>query len=191
MWQSGEFRLRLREGSVLEHEKVMLSSGQCDCFMPMGFIGDEKGVTACYDCSGFAPLSSYRIERTEDALYLLERTLIILGNAVQYLISPERVMLTTSTVFYNKDTGQVRIAYVPMAEQQPDMRRNIAAFAGQLKSDIADGRGALLDEVSRCALYKNYHVKDLITKVAVLKRRIYAGEAGSKSVRDESGYQRR
>ncbi|MBQ0078655.1 MAG: hypothetical protein KBS66_02020, partial [Eubacterium sp.] len=62
MWENKEFRVRLSENSVHDYEKVMLTSGQCDFFMPMGFMGDGEGETAWYNCSGFAPLSSYKIE---------------------------------------------------------------------------------------------------------------------------------
>ncbi len=177
MWEDKGFKLRLEGGSLAEYEKVMLSSGQCEFFMPMGFIASDEGQMACYDCSGFCPLSSYRIERTEDALYLLERTMIILGNAVQYFISPAKVTLTTDTVFYNKDTGQVKIAYVPVTEGSPDLRRNLTSFIDQLKVDIRDGRRDYLDETVEYIYYKNYYISDIITKVALMKRQIYAEDA--------------
>ena len=43
MWENNEFRIKLRENSIMEYEKIMLSSGQCDFFMPMGFMGEEGG----------------------------------------------------------------------------------------------------------------------------------------------------
>ena len=183
MWENSDFRIRLKENSIAEHEKIMLSSGQCEIFMPMGFLGDEEGVIASYDCSGFAPLSGYRIESTEDALYLLERTLIILGNAVQYFITPAKVMLTTNTVFYNRDTGQVKIAYVPLGGEDVDLKQNIVAFIEQLKADLRDGREDFLTQASRYIYYKNYYINDIITKVALMKRQIYAEEAKRRSLR--------
>lgn len=173
MWENNEFRIKLRENSIMEYEKIMLSSGQCDFFMPMGFMGEEGGETVCYDCSGFVPLSGYRIEKTEDALYLLERTLIILGKSVEYLISPYRITLNTDTVFYNKDTGQVKIAYVPNPEDKTSLRKNLVAFIGQLKEDIRDGREDYLTQTAKCIYYKNYYIKDVITQVALYKRKLY------------------
>lgn len=178
MWENNDFRIKLSENSMMEYEKVMLSSGQCDFFMPMGFMGEGDGETACYDCSGFVPLSSYRIEKTEDALYLLERTLIILGKSVEYLISPYRITLNTNTVFYNKDTGQVKIAYVPNQSENPDLRKNLVAFIGQLKEEIRDGCEEYLTETAKYIYYKNYYIKDVITKVALFKRKLYVKDAG-------------
>ena len=82
MWENSEFKVEFSKCDMKEFERVMLSSGQCSFFMPMGFMGSENGEAICYDCSGFSPLSMYRIERTEDALYLLEQVLLILGKAV-------------------------------------------------------------------------------------------------------------
>ena len=87
MWENSEFKVEFSKCDMKEFERVMLSSGQCSFFMPMGFMGSENGEAICYDCSGFSPLSMYRIERTEDALYLLEQVLLILGKAVEYLLS--------------------------------------------------------------------------------------------------------
>ena len=83
MWKNSEFKVEFSKCDMQEFERIMLSSGQCSFFMPMGFMGSENGETICYDCSGFSPLSMYRIERTEDALYLLEQVLLILGQAVE------------------------------------------------------------------------------------------------------------
>ena len=186
VWDNNVLKLNIKEGSVTNFERVMLSSGRCDSFMPMGFMKSREGETVCYDCSGFAPLENYRIERTEDALYLLERTPIILGNSLEFLIMPDKVTLTRNTVFYNKDTGQVRIAYVPAAGGEGKLRNHIINFISQLSEDIRDGKGAYLDEVTKYVRYKNYFIKDIVTKVAVIKRRIYAEDANAKTGMDQN-----
>ena len=71
MWDNKEYSLRLKENSVLDFEKIMLTSGECSLFMPMGFMTADEGETVCYDCSGFIPLSRYQIEKTDDALYIM------------------------------------------------------------------------------------------------------------------------
>ena len=38
MWDNREFRIRLEENTMKEYERVMLTSGECSLFMPMGFI---------------------------------------------------------------------------------------------------------------------------------------------------------
>lgn len=173
MWDNMEFKIKISSGSMKTFEKIMLTSGQCSYFMPMGFMGSEKGETVYYDCSGFAPLSRFRIERTEDALYLLEKTLIILAGSVEYLITPAKIVLNTDTVFYNKDTGEVKITYVPASGSSANLRMNIVKFIGQLRADICDGKEKYLDSAARYIYHNNYYVKDMINKIGLFKRQLY------------------
>ena len=41
--RNNDFKLQLKDGSIKEFEKVVLSSGICDLFMPMGFVRLEDG----------------------------------------------------------------------------------------------------------------------------------------------------
>ena len=84
MWENKEFKVKLEENAIRDFEKIMLTSGECSIFMPMGFISENGCEYGRYNCSGFAPLSGYRVERTEDALYILENVLLILGSGVFY-----------------------------------------------------------------------------------------------------------
>ncbi|MFQ7474102.1 MAG: DUF6382 domain-containing protein, partial [Anaerovoracaceae bacterium] len=173
MWDNREFKVELNENSVRDFEKIMLMSGQCSFFMPMGFMGSEKGETVYYDCSGFAPLSRYRIERTEDALYILEKTLIILGKSVEYFITPAKITLNTNTIFYNKDTGEIKVTYVPERREKVNLRKNIVKFINQLKTDICDGNEEYLDRAIKYVYYNNYYIKDMVNKIGIFKRQIY------------------
>ena len=173
MWENREFRIKLEENTMRDFERIILTSGNCNLFMPMGFMSEEGGETVCYDCSGFAPLSSYRIERTEDVLYILERTLLILGKSVEYLITPAKVKLTAETVFHNKETGEVKIAYVPLDGRRNSLRRNIVAFIGQLKCDVCDGYDEYLDKLAGYIYYNNYYIKDIVNKIGLFKRELY------------------
>lgn len=178
MWRNNEFRVRLEESSIMDYERVMLTSGECSFFMPMGFLGESGGEVACYDCSGFAPLSSYRIERTEDALYILECVLMILGKSVEYLITPAKITITTDTVFYNKETGMVKIAYIPAAPGGMSLRKNLALFIGQLKTDICDRKERYLADAARYILYHNYYVREMVNQIGMLKRKLYQEQYG-------------
>ena len=90
-----------REDAILDFERAMLSSGECSYLLPMMFISGGSKHVVYYDCKGFVPLSRYRVDKTEDALFILEKVLIILTNAIGYLITPAKIFLSTDTVFYN------------------------------------------------------------------------------------------
>ena len=42
MWENSEFKVEFSKCDMKEFERVMLSSGQCSFFMPMGFMGSEN-----------------------------------------------------------------------------------------------------------------------------------------------------
>ena len=173
MWTNREFKIRLHQDSILEYEKIMLSSDMCSLFLQMHFISDGISETAWYHCSGFAPLSSYKIEKTEDALYILEKVLLILNRSVEYFISPAKAAVTTDTVFYNKDTDEVKMAYVPLDARKRSLRKNLAVFTNQLKQDLRDGKGHYLTDASKYILQHNYDFQDMISKVGTYKRQLY------------------
>ena len=173
MWENKDFRVRLEENTMRNFEKIMLTSGECSLFMPMGFMNEKGGEYGCYDCSGFAPLSSYRVEKTEDALYILENVLLILERAVDYFIDPAKVTLTEETVFYNKDTGQIKSAYMPRAGSDFNLKKNIVFFIGRLKSEICDGKSSYLVTAAKYIYYHNYCLMEMVNKVGLLKRELY------------------
>lgn len=173
MWGNKEFSIRLEENTFRDYEKIMLTSGECKLFMPMGFMGEEGMEVVSYDCSGFAPLSSYRVEKTDDALYILECVLLIAGKAVEYLITPARITINTDTVFYNKETSQVKIAYIPSTVENASIRRNLVSFIGQLKEDICDGNERYLDEAEKFIMYHNYYIREMVNKVGLFKKQLY------------------
>ena len=173
MWENKNFRVRLEENAMQDFEKVMLTSGECNLFIPMGFVSENGREYGNYNCSGFAPLSSYRIERTEDALYILENVLIILKSAVEYYIDPAKVTVTSDTVFYNKDTGQIKIAYIPLRAERINRRKNIVSFIGQLKIELCDGKEKYLVEAAKYIYYHNYSLREMINKAGMLKRQLY------------------
>lgn len=172
MWENKEFKVKLEENAIRDFEKIMLTSGECSIFMPMGFISENGCEYGRYNCSGFAPLSGYRVERTEDALYILENVLLILSKAVEYFIDPSKVKVTEETVFYNKDTGQIKIAYIPLPGEEANMRKSLVEFIGQLKQCLRDGSGRYLAEAAKYIYYHNYYLREMINKVGLLKRQL-------------------
>ena len=103
MWENEEFKMTFKEDAIHEYERVILTSGDCNHLIPMSFIGENNKEIVYYNCSGFASISTFRVEKTDDALFIIEKVLLILSNIVEYLITPAKVTLNTDTVFYNQD----------------------------------------------------------------------------------------
>ena len=127
MWDD-EYKITFKENTFHEYERVMLTSGDCSYLIPMAFIGENGKETAYYNCSGFAALSTYSIEKTDDALFVLEKVMLILGHVAEYLISPAKVTLTDKTVFYCAESSEIRIAYVPLTEESVSLRKNLISL---------------------------------------------------------------
>ena len=173
MWNKNEYKINFRDDSILDFERVMLSSGECNYLFPMYFIGGDTNQTAYYDCRGFTPLSMYRVDRTEDAFFILEKVIMIMSCVVEYLISPTKVMLNLDTVFFNSETGEIKIAYVPLSDEKGDIRRNLLLFISQLKTDINDGYSMYLDRFAREVNQNSYRLLDLTNKLGLLRRELY------------------
>ena len=152
MWENNEYRMCFREDSILDFERAMLSSGECSYLLPMMFISSDSKHVVFYDCKGFVPLSRYTVDKTEDALFILEKVLIILSNALGYLITPAKISLSTDTVFYNAETGEIKIAYVP--KKRPGRGRPISPEQRnewemrQLQKDFREWRGKALSDLN-------------------------------------------
>ena len=43
MWKNSEFKVEFSKCDMQEFERIMLSSGQCSFFMPMGFMEVKMG----------------------------------------------------------------------------------------------------------------------------------------------------
>lgn len=173
MWENNEYAMCFREDSILDFERVMLSSGECSYLLPMLFVSSDTKHMAYYDCKGYVPLSKYRVDRTEDALFILERVLIILSSAIEYLITPAKISLSTDTVFFNAETGDIKIAYVPMQEVPAGASKNLLRFIAQLKADVMDSYKDYLDRFAAVVYANNYHLRELTDRMGLLRRELY------------------
>lgn len=179
MWENNEYKMKFNGSNVLEHEKIMLSSGECDYLLPMVFIGEESDQVAYYDCSGFIPLNRYSVETAEDAFFIIENVLVIISGVTDYLLTPAKISLTKDTIFYNTDTGEIKIAYVPATEKPAELKRNLLFLIAQLKADLTDGHGSYLDRFARIIHYGNHHTDDLLNRLGFLRRELYSQTTSS------------
>ncbi len=177
MWKNKEFVLHFKDDDIRSYERVVLSSGSCRHLFPVLFVGDSSGQTAYYQCSGYVPLSTFSVERTSDALFILEKTLLILALVQEHLITPSRVMLTMDTVFFNRESGNIKIAYVPVTDEAASVRRNVLRFIFQLRADINDEYCGYLEEAAKLITYSNYQLRDLINRIGLFKQDLFAASS--------------
>lgn len=174
MWRNNEYKLSLREDSIHEYEKIILTSGDCSYLLPMVFMGINGQEVACYQCPGFSPLSEYRLDKTEDAIYVLEKVLLILSRVPDYLITPSRLTVTEDTVFYNETSGEIKLAYVPLQIENVNTRKQLIAFVTKLGSELSDGMDSCMKEAAALVGNPSYEIRDIVNRLGLLRRRIYA-----------------
>lgn len=169
--RNNDFKLQLKDGAVREFEKIVLSSGLCDLFMPMGFVSCEDGDIVSYHCSGYAALRQCKVSEIKEALDILEKTFLLVSRAGEYLITPSRITLNLDTIFYNRKTGQVRIAYVPV-EHQSTLRENMVNFVTEVEKGMPGGGRVYLEKVKKKLDENNYYITDIIDLIGELKREV-------------------
>lgn len=170
--QNNDFRLRLKEGAVREYEKVVLSSGLCDLFMPMGFVSSEDGELVLYHCSGYRALRQCRITQIREAFEILEKTLLLVSRAGEYLITPGKITLSLDTIFFNQKTRQVKIAYVPAEETDLNLREHMSGFIAQMEQGIGGNDRIYLEKIKHQMEENNYYIRDLINLIGELRRKL-------------------
>ncbi len=177
--RNNDFKLELKEGAIKDYEKMVLSQIN-DIFMPMGFVSTSEGELVTYNCSGYSALRQCRITEVLEALEILERTFVLVSRAGEYLISPRRIMLSLDTIFYNKETGQVKIAYVPVEDKHSSLRENMSGFITEMEQGVSGTGRSYLQNVKKEMEENNYYIQDLINVIGSIKR-----SAASKQVQLE------
>jgi hypothetical protein len=163
------FRIELKEGDIKEYEKVILSEIN-DIFMPMGFVSFDEGELVTYNCSGYSSLSQCDITEVLEALEILERTLILVSRASEYLISPNRITLNKETIFYDRNSHQVRIAYVPVEKDKSTLRENMTCFITEIKENLQEQGRLYMDKVKTQIEENNYYIQDLVNIIGDIRR---------------------
>ena len=168
--RDNNFRLELKEGAIKDYEKIILSEVN-DIFMPMGFVSYDEGDIVSYNCSGFSSLKQCNVTEILEALEILERTLNLVSRASEYLITPSKITLSMETIFYDRETGKVRIAYVPVESEGATLRENMAEFITEFRMNLCEDDRLYMDKVKNEMEENNYYVQDLINIVGDIRRK--------------------
>ena len=167
--RDNNFRLKLKEGAIKEYEKVVLTELN-DIFMPMGFVTYDEGELVSYNCSGYSSLRQCNITEVLEALDILERTFLLVSRASEYMISANKITLTMDTIFYDRTTHRVKIAYVPVSRENANLRENMMRFITEITGKVQKEGKAYLDEVKVQMNENNYYIHDLINIIGDIKR---------------------
>lgn len=167
--RDNNFRLQLKEGAIKDFEKVVLSEVN-DIFMPMGFVSFDEGELVTYNCSGYSSLSQCNVTEVMEALEILERTLLLVNRASEYLISPNMITMNMDTIYFDRKSRQVRIAYVPAERETATLREHMADFISEMGENIKDNEKMYINQVREQMEENNYYIQDMINVIGEIRR---------------------
>lgn len=167
--RDNNFRLQLKEGAIKDFEKIILLEVN-DIFMPMGFVSFDEGELVTYNCSGYSSLSQCNVTEVLEALEILERTFLLVSRASEYLISPNMITMNMDTIFFDRKTRQVRIAYVPAEREAASLRENMAGFINAIGENVQEKGKIYMDKVRVQMEENNYYIQDLINIIGEIRR---------------------
>ncbi|MEG0156393.1 MAG: DUF6382 domain-containing protein [Anaerovoracaceae bacterium] len=170
--KENNFNLEVSEESLLPFEEQVLASGLCDFALPMRFSKDNGKSKIVYECSGYSSIKDLQLVKIRDIFEVLEKSLITLNKAGEFLIDVEKVSLTTETVYYHLKHRDVKIAYIP-GEASLGIFQNVLRFIGQLGEHSQEQTKVYLKRTSEEINKRNYNLKDTITFVGELRREIH------------------
>lgn len=167
-------RISIENGKIKKFEKNALAANDCDYFIPMSFMNYENTEYITYDCSGYTPLARWNMMQIELILEILERVFVILTHSSEYLILPGRITLSEDTVFYNRENGDVRIAYLPHEGTGP--KNNLIAFLKSMERKTSENMRKYITRLINCVEQNNYYSKDMMNIIMEIKRELHETE---------------
>ena len=170
---AGDIKLLIDKGRIKQYEKDILTAGMCNHMFPMSFISYEKKEQVTYDCAGYCPLSQIKDLDAGELLEIMEKIFLILSESGNHFIPPARIILNEDTVFYDREKGRVKIAYVPAAGRTGSLKANAGEFIKTMRSKApAEMKGYFGRAQEALQLY-NYGPADMADMLAGMKRELF------------------
>lgn len=171
---SNTFAIEFKKGILKDYEKEILLSNQMKFLLPMGIIEKEETDRIIYDYTDFEPI--YQMSGplgVKSVLDILEKTVIGLIAAEDYLLDAGKVALSCSTVYTDSRTRNIRLMYFPSQDEAGSICENIAGFAKELAGKYVSGIAAeYLSAVERYTA-NNTSLIGLANKIAAMRREAF------------------
>jgi|GEM_PF-925264 len=175
----GILLIELESGRIKDFEKRVLTERACKAFLPVSIVSIEGMDRLNYDCSGYLPLTGYRLGGGMEMAELLEKCIFALIEARWHLIDPRKIKLGTDTVFYSPEKKEVRLAFVPMGVKAEKATGALAELLAQLiGADVNKEIQGYLREIAAYVESGNAGLMDVVNYLGDLKREIHSCEWG-------------
>lgn len=168
------FAIELKKGLLKEYEKEILLSNKIEFFVPMGIVEKQETDRLVYDYTGLVPLTGLAGPLgVKSVLDILERTILCLIVAEDYLLEVKNIALSCSTVYINPATRQIRLLYLPIKGEAGGVLSGLSAFAGELSTEYVSGIAAEYLSALKDFMGNNISLTALANKISAMRREAF------------------
>jgi hypothetical protein len=172
------FKVSYPKGILKEYEKKVLSSGQLGDLLPMRFISTATEEWVYYEFQNHRPLDQIQLQNLTEAMEIIEKVLVVLLQAEDYLIDIGNICLDYRWIYYDETGKTVRLAYVPKRETL-DWQISLFQLIGDVNGlyDSKDSQPYFQQLVD----YMDHRLRtlrDLFLKIGELKREAHLTMGG-------------
>jgi len=170
--QEVNYEVELPKEAIRPFEEKILASGLCDFIVPMSFLHYKDKSIIKYHCSGYVSVRHLDMDGIKDVMEVVEKTLITLSKAEEFMIRPERITLNTDTAYYNLKRKDVKIAYMPADPDSGTLTEKVSDYIDGL-GHAAGSEKRYLSGLQETMRSENLSLKALADHVGEIRREIF------------------
>ncbi len=172
--------IRMKEEQLFEHEKSMLTYNEVPHFLPLSMRYVDELVHVEYDTGGLQQISSAFKRQSIDRewmVWLINGLLEIQDNLLEYMLSPDGMVLDPEYMFTDMEKEKLFICYVP--GERGRVEKNIQPLLQYILENVDYN-----DQTSVRLAYALYHINDETGDIiTTMKKCIGEGESRALAVR--------
>ncbi len=164
--------------SMYKFEVGILTTGECNAFVPMAVCETSEGYHVEHKLSGFENMNFEQFENPYDMLCAIEKVARLVRDGYDYLISWDRYDCNAKNIYYKKSTegeASMVIKFIPVEENErkefplidfldslPQINRFVDEYVNIIKEGIirknlsVEGVVSLLQETKRNAFLSGW-----------------------------------
>ena len=172
--------ISLKEEQLFEHERSMLTYNKVPYFLPVSMRYVDEFVRVEYDTTGMQQISSAfsRQKINRDWMsWLINGLLEIQSGLIDYMLSPDGMVLDPDYMFTDMEREKLFICYVPAERER--VEKNIQPLLQYILENVDYN-----DQISVKLAYALYHINDETGDIiTTMKKYISDGETRALAVR--------
>ncbi|MGI6721953.1 MAG: DUF6382 domain-containing protein [Anaerovoracaceae bacterium] len=169
--RDSDYRMQVDAAEIKEYEERVLSSGLCDFALPMYFMHRGERTELCYECSGYRCAADMELTTAKDCFELLEKALLTLKKAGEFLVEQEKITLSRETVYFHSRRRNVRIAFFP--GERCCMEKKAAAFVEELADNSGEQARTYLEKLQQLMVRDNLDLTAGINEIGKIRRELH------------------